>query len=315
MALAAIFGLGEQLPMVIEFRRQAHTIVLGGPGLVLGALLAPVPVVVLARLIGSGLALGYQRKSPAKWAYNVAAFSCEAALATTLVQHLVRRPTDLDLAAVLAVIGVMVAVDQVFSMLVLLVIRLHDQPVGRRDVVGVLVPSAVVTTVTTAVASGAVMMIDNGAAGTMIVAVTTVTAAMLYRGYLRTRSRHEALELVHDFVTGSTGTESVAEAAHQLLDRIRTLLRAARVEMARLRHRGRHRHAAVHAGHLRRRRRRLRRHRGRHPDHRLGGAAGTRPARTDARRPHHPRRGRRRLAHPARVPRRDAGRPSPPAAG
>ena len=198
----------------------------------LGALLAPVPVVMLARLIGSGVALAYQRKSPAKWAYNVAAFSCEAALATTLVQHLVRRPTDLDLTAVLAVVGVMVVVDQLFSLLVLLVIRIHDQPVSRRDVFGVLAPSVVVTTVTTAVASGAVMMIDNGAAGTVIVVITTVTAAMLYRGYLRTRSRHEALELVHEFVTGSAGTESVAEAAHQLLDRIRTLLRAARVEMA-----------------------------------------------------------------------------------
>src|SRR5690348_3537531 len=84
VGLAAMFGLGERLSMVIEFRRQAHTITLAGPALVLGALLAPVPTVVLARLTGAGLALALQRMAPAKLCYNVASFSCEAALMTAL---------------------------------------------------------------------------------------------------------------------------------------------------------------------------------------------------------------------------------------
>ncbi|HEY8302070.1 MAG TPA: EAL domain-containing protein [Jatrophihabitans sp.] len=232
VALAAMFGLGERLPMVIEFRRQAHTITLAGPALVLGALLAPVQMVVLARLIGSVVALAHRRQAPAKLAYNVAAFSCEAALATALVHRFVGTTTHLGLAAVLGVIGVMVAVDQLFSGLVLLMIRMHNGPVSPRDAIGVLVPAVVMTTVSAAVASGGVMIIEHGAAGELIVAITTATAVMLYRGYLHTKRRHEALELVHEFVTGGAGTESVAEAAHQLLDRIRTLLRAARVEMA-----------------------------------------------------------------------------------
>src|SRR6478609_5377517 len=115
VALAAMFGLGEQLPMVIEFRRQAHTITVGGPALVIGALMTPVPVVVLARLVGAGLALAYQRKSPTKWAYNAASFSCEAALITTLVHRFVGVRSQLDFVTMLTLLGVVVAVDQLIS--------------------------------------------------------------------------------------------------------------------------------------------------------------------------------------------------------
>jgi hypothetical protein len=54
---------------------------------------------------------------------------------------------------------------------------------------------------------------------------------VLYRTYLGMRRRHAALELVHDFVTGSAGADSFAAAARELLPRIRTLLRAGSVEM------------------------------------------------------------------------------------
>ena len=231
VGLAAMFGIGERLPMFIEFRKQAHTITLSGPALALGTLLVPVPVVVCARLIGAGVALAHQRKAPAKLFYNVASFACEAALATAFVHVLVHQQASLDLRTVLAVLGVMVVVDQFISALVLLMIRIHNGPVSMRDTVGVLAPSLVMTAVSVATAVGGLMIIDQGAAGVLIVAVTTATAAMLYRGYLHMRRRHAALELVHEFVTGGTGAESITEAAHQLLDRVRNLLRAGRVEM------------------------------------------------------------------------------------
>ena len=231
VGLATMFGLGERLPMVIEFRRQAHSITLAGPALVLGALLTPVPVIVLARLVGAGVALAHQRMAPAKWFYNVASFACEAALVTALVRRFVPSHADLDLASVLTVLGVAVVVDQFISALVLLMIRIHNGPVSLRDAVGVLVPSLVMTVVSVAVATGGLMIVDQGAAGVLIVVITTATAAMLYRGYLHTRRRHAALELVHEFVTGKTGSETIAEAAGQLLERVRSLLRAGRVEM------------------------------------------------------------------------------------
>ncbi len=232
VGLATLFGLGERLPMVIEFRRQAHTITLGGPALVLGALLTPVPIVVLARVFGAGLALAHSRMAPAKWFYNVASFACEAALVTALVRWLAPRHAVLDLATVAILLGVVVVADQLVSTLVLAMIRIHNGPVSLRDAVGVLVPSLVMTTVSVAVATGGLMIADQGAAGALIVVITAATAAMLYRGYLQTRRRHAALELVHEFVTGKPGAESAAGAAQQLLERIRGLLRAARVEMS-----------------------------------------------------------------------------------
>jgi diguanylate cyclase (GGDEF)-like protein len=231
-SLAALFGLSELLALTIEFRRQAHTITLSSIPIVLGALLGPVPVVVLARVLGGGMALAYQRKSLDKFAYNVTFFACEAALLTTLVHHAIGSRDSLDLTGELVVLGVAVAVDQFFSLLVLLMIRIHNGPVTLRDAIGVLAPAAAMTAVSVAVASGIVMLVRLGAAGAIVVGVTLVVATMLYRGYLHATRRHAALELVHDFVTSSSGAESIADAAHGMLERIRTLLRATTVSMA-----------------------------------------------------------------------------------
>ena len=130
VGLATMFGLGERLPMVIEFRRQAHTITLGGPALVLGALLTPVPVIVLARLVGAGVALAHQRMAPAKLFYNVASFACEAALVDGARAAVRPASTPISTSAtVLTVLGVVVVVDQFISALVLLMIRIHNGPV------------------------------------------------------------------------------------------------------------------------------------------------------------------------------------------
>src|SRR6185312_5536414 len=114
-ALAVLFGLSERLALFIEFRRQTYTITIAGISLVLGALLAPVGVVVCARILGAGAVLVHLRKSPAKLAYNLSSYACEAALDTVLIQHVIGSPANLDLRNELLVIGIAAAVDLFIS--------------------------------------------------------------------------------------------------------------------------------------------------------------------------------------------------------
>lgn len=230
-ALVVAFLLGEQLLMNVEFRRQAHSMTLAGIPLVLGALLAPLQVAVLARVLGAGIALGLQRMRPDKFAYNIAAYAFEAAVDTAVIHALLGTRTSLDLAAAMTVLLVVTVVDQLMSCLVLVVIRLHTGPLSRRDVLEVLVPAAVLAVVTGAAAIGTILLVRDGPIGWTVIAVATFAAVVLYRSYLTTTKRHQALELIHDFVSGSVGAESFTAAARDLLARIRTLLRAASVEM------------------------------------------------------------------------------------
>ena len=89
--------------MNIEFRRQAHSITLAGIPLVLGALLAPIQVVVLARVLGAGTTFALQRIRFDKFAYNVAAFAFEAAVDTAAIHATLGDRAHLDLLTVLCV--------------------------------------------------------------------------------------------------------------------------------------------------------------------------------------------------------------------
>jgi diguanylate cyclase (GGDEF)-like protein len=229
--LAGWFFIGEKFVLTIEFRRQAHSATLGGIPLAVGALLAPLPVVVLARVLGAVAALGLQRMRLDKLAYNVAAYAFEAALATAVIHTLLGERASLDVSSALSVTVALVLLDQLMSCLVLIVIRLHNGPLSRRDVAEVQLPAFGLSLVTASAALGVILLVSQGPVGSAVVVIATLAALGMYRNYITTTRRHHALELMHEFVAGSVGAESLSEAASELLGRVRSLLRASAVEM------------------------------------------------------------------------------------
>ena len=229
--LCVAFSLSEWLLMNFEFRRQAYSFTLATIPLVLGALLAPLPVVVLARVLGAGTTLAVQRIRFDKFAYNIAAYAFEAAIDTAAIHALLGSGSHLDLTAGALVFLVVTCADQVMSSLVLVVIQAHNGAMSRRAIADVLLPSLAMTSLSVAVALGVVLLSGAGPLGFGVVGVVAVAGLLLYRGYLGASRRHAALELVHEFVSGTAGTESFAAAARELLPRVRTLLRAGTVEM------------------------------------------------------------------------------------
>jgi len=231
VALGAGFFIAEQFLLNVEFRRQAHTFTLAGIPLLIGVLVVSPVVFVLTRLVASVLALVWQRVSVDKMAYNSAAYAFEAAADATLV-HLLLRPTSgLDLRTAVTLIALLAAVDQLIGALVLVMIRVHNGPLSRTDVVEVLAPAFVLSVTSSMFALSMIILFESGTLGAVVAAVLLVIFAAGYRAYAGTRHRHESLTLVHEFVTGGVGAQSLETLAEELLSRIRRLLRASTVQV------------------------------------------------------------------------------------
>ncbi|HJQ00797.1 MAG TPA: EAL domain-containing protein [Jatrophihabitans sp.] len=229
--LITVFLLAELFLMNIEFRRQAHSLTMAGVPLVLGVLLLPSHTLVIVRLVGTLVAFLYQRIMPVKTFYNIGAYAFEAAADACLVWMVLGPRHHADLWTVAVVVSVVGLVDQFMAMLVLILISLHNGPMGRQDVVTMLGSAGVLNLVASAFAMIVLLLLGQGALGAILVAILIVIGTAIYRSHAATRRRHQALALMHEFVAGGVGAESLEALAEQLLSRIRTLLRAAAVQV------------------------------------------------------------------------------------
>ncbi|HTZ45070.1 MAG TPA: EAL domain-containing protein [Jatrophihabitans sp.] len=229
--LVGMFLIAELFLMNVEFRRQAHSLTLAGVPLVLGALLLPVHLFIVTRLVGTVIAFIYQRIGPVKSCYNITAYAFEAAVDSYLLWELLGPRNRLDLATFATVLVVIACVDQFMSVLVFMLIRLHSGPLSRREIAEVLVSAALLSVVATAFATIILLLLAKGTLGALLVAMLVVLGTGVYRSYASTRRRHQALALMHEFVAGGVGAESLMALAEQLMSRIRSLLRAATVQV------------------------------------------------------------------------------------
>ena len=231
LALGAAFFLAEQFLVNVEFRRETHSFTLAGIPLLIGVLIVSPPVFVLTRVVASVLAFAWQRVSAEKMVYNSSAYAFEAAADAMLVHLLLRPDRGLDLSAAVTLIAVLAVVDQFISVLVLVMIWVHDGPMGRADALKVLVPALVLSVTSSMFAFGIIILLQQGILGAVVAAMLVVVFASGYRAYAAARHRHHSLALVHEFVTGGVGAQSLESLAEELLSRMRRLLRASTVQV------------------------------------------------------------------------------------
>jgi diguanylate cyclase (GGDEF)-like protein len=229
--IAVAFFVTEQTLVNFEFRQQSYSLTFSGVPLAMGILLLPVGELVAARLVGSLAALLWQRIAAEKVAYNTAAFCLEAAISATLLHALLPAGGALSLRTIGLLLVVIAAVDQLMSLLVLLVIHLHGGPVGPDDITEVLTQSVVLSMVSTLMAAALLILIRQGAVGALLALSMVITALLAYRMYAAFSRRHHSLAVVHDFVTEGVGAETVEELAATSLPRIRHVLRASDVQL------------------------------------------------------------------------------------
>ncbi len=229
--IALLFLFAEQFLLSVEFRRQTHAATLAGVPLLLGVLLLAPLALVVTRVLASVIAFARQKTPTDKMIYNASAYAFEAALDTTLLHRTLGFGGHLTSWTGVGVLTVLAGVDQLMSLLVLVLIRLHNGPLTRTDVVEVLTPAIVLSVVASTFAFASLILVREGPFGVGLAVILASVGILAYREHASTRRRHQSLALVHELVTGGVGAETVDALATQLLAQIRQLLHAARVEL------------------------------------------------------------------------------------
>jgi diguanylate cyclase (GGDEF)-like protein len=230
-ALTVTFFLAEQYLVNVEFRRQTHSLTFAGVPLAVGILMLPVHELLIARVIGSVVALAVQRVTSEKFAYNIAAYAFEGAIVTSVVHLVLPQMSTLTLGSVAGLVGLVAVGDQVMSLLVLWVISVHGATLTKTEVAEVLVPSLILSATTSVFAVAVGLLIREGIVGWLPVAMLVGVAIAIYASFARTKRRHQSLKVVHEFVARGVGAETVEALARDSLSHIRRMLRAAHAEL------------------------------------------------------------------------------------
>ncbi len=208
----------------LEGRREAHTFSLVELPLALGAVLLSPLALVAARIIGSGVALGYVRGSRGvKLAFNLALFGCEAAIIGATAAWLVDGEPDTALEWG-TVVAIVIAINQVATVVTGLAIAQFEP--GHIERLRTVLPlQALVSAPSAALGvTLAVALVDEPALALFpLIAVGGLYIAL--ERATRTTQRLGDLEALYGF-TGSVGRSLqlehfVAEALHRTRDVLR----------------------------------------------------------------------------------------------
>jgi signal transduction histidine kinase len=225
VVLALSFGVAEVFVMHVRIAKHAHSFSLGEIPLVVGLAFSTPTHLVLAQLVGVGLALAiHRRQKPLRLAFNVsqrsvttlvavAAFGlvvdaggpswpvvCAAALVATLVADILAAIL-INVAIALSE-GTHVAFDQVFGM------------------------GTAMTFANTALALVTVMLLSLHPATVVLVAVPAAATFLAARAYADVQRKHDNLALLQRSTALAQGSLDIHEMLPPLLDHVRQMFHA-----------------------------------------------------------------------------------------
>jgi diguanylate cyclase (GGDEF)-like protein len=228
LLLAALFAVGGLLVFHLEFRDEAHSFLLSEVPLVLGLFLVDPWVLIVARLLGEGVALLLHPRQPwVKLVMNLSLWLAECVVALSVMQ-LLGWPSATQpwgwAAAFLAVI----TADVIGNATVYLVIRWH----GARPQLGPLALAAGMTAVcNTCLGVLALLLVHVHMASLVVLGVLGAALFLAYRGYTDLHQRHASLQLLHDFGQATAGALRPDDVAEAMLHHARRLLRTEIAEL------------------------------------------------------------------------------------
>ncbi len=231
VCFVAAFACAEVGMLHVELQRHTSSFSLSGVALLVGVLFCDVHLLIAARVLGGLLIFAGQRLSVLKVTYNLSAYALETALVAFGLHELLGSGIRMTLATAALCLPVVSIVDMLMSSLVLLVISWHQGRLTTEQMVRVFVPASALAVLSTLGAVTIVVLLSEGAVGATLIVIIAALGALIYRGYLILRRRHQSLAMMHEFVAQGVGAATVQELAQVLLARTRRLLNAAEVQL------------------------------------------------------------------------------------
>ncbi|TML85191.1 MAG: EAL domain-containing protein [Actinobacteria bacterium] len=225
--LALAFFLAEAFPVHVHFRSEAHSLSLSELALVLGLYAAPPGELLLAMLLGTGLALlVVRRQRPLKLAFNLASFAVATSLALLVFHGFLTLgdaygPAGWAGAAVGAVVYAVAGVLLVSAVIWLAAAR---STVGE---LATLIRVAVCGSLASgSLAVAAIELARFDARSLWVLAVPAAGTALAFRAYTIQRRRHEHLEFLYRSMRAMQGSSEFRSSVRELLEAARSMLSA-----------------------------------------------------------------------------------------
>jgi len=225
--LAGGFFIAEIFGVHVQVRRDDYTFSLSEIPLVLGLFFSDSVGLILAHLVGSGLALMlYRRQAPVKLAFNLSHFMLEVSLATAAFRLM---------AGVQVTIGVM---DSLAAMLVallatvaalLMIFVAVGVSQGSRNLAGLpraLMFGSVTTLTNASIGLVGVSILATSPGSIWLLAVPSITLYVAYRAYTSEQTKHQSIEFLYQSTNIIHKEREMEAAMLSLLEQTRQMFRA-----------------------------------------------------------------------------------------
>jgi diguanylate cyclase (GGDEF)-like protein len=217
--------------VMVQFRREAHTVSLTEVPLGIGLFAVAPGALVLAKVAGHALDAVRHRVPAYKTAFNLALVSVQAPVAILVFRLVLHGEPAIGPRGWLAAWAAVQAANVVSTVAIYVVIALSDPNAPRNGLGGAFGKSMVVSLVETSLALVAVeAMRAEPRAGWLLVVVTLLLLGFS-RAYAALHDRNGELGAVYDFGRGLATFDDEAALPAFVAEKVRVLLRAERAEV------------------------------------------------------------------------------------
>jgi diguanylate cyclase (GGDEF)-like protein len=230
--VAAGFAAAERWVVHLHFRRSTHSLSLGELPLVAGLLFLPAPELVLAGLVGSSVALAFDREIPTfKAFFNLAQFTLGTCVALFVIEGLVGVRDPLDPVVWLAVFAAVSAATLVADICVGAAVTVAEGRLEAQQRVDMLLTNWTVALSNTCLALAVAAVVAARPEGGLLLVPPTVLLMAAYRAYLSERRRNAELEFLYEATRTLSRSSEIVPELEALLARTASAFRVGAVDL------------------------------------------------------------------------------------
>ncbi len=230
--VALAFAAAERWVVHLHFRRSTHSLSLGELPLVAGLLFLPAHELVIAGLVGSSLALAFDREIPTfKAFFNLAQFTLGTCVALFVVEGLVTVRDPLDPLVWVAIFGAVSAATLVADICVGAAVTLAEGKLEPSQRLDMLLTNWTVALSNTCLALAIAAVVAARPEGGLLLVPPTVLLMAAYRAYLSERRRNSELEFLYEATRTLSRSSEIVPELEALLARTASAFRVDAVDL------------------------------------------------------------------------------------
>ena len=230
--VAAGFAAAERWVVHLHFRRSTHSLSLGELPLVAGLLFLPSHELVIAGLVGSSVALAFDREIPTfKAFFNIAQFTLGTCVALFVVEGLVTVRDPLDPIVWVAVFGAVSAATLVADICVGAAVTIAEGSLETHQRIEMLLTNWTVALSNTCLALAIAAVVSAQPEGGLLLVPPTLLLMAAYRAYLSERRRNAELEFLYEATRTLSRSSEIVPELEALLARTASAFRVGAVDL------------------------------------------------------------------------------------